>query len=273
MSSRSRLRVWEGWDHWVAPRRRGAYRVAVYAHCRQSTIPNAASKNVDSNQSHMNIRFRENPEIPAVYRRFAVGVGAFFTIAASQVAGGQQSTSAASDTSLLSAILKAAISEVGPVELRVDPRPLVADSAVYGVEPQVIAPISPAVLRQRTAVIRAAGLRTVDATKVGQNKDCPGVFVIIQHDLLRNPNTHAGCPDKSFYVLAVALPRPGRDVLPGDEVYNRDVERAARGYWAARVIQTNLGPGGSSVKASDYVLAKRAGTWVVIKMVGLMYAE
>jgi hypothetical protein len=221
----------------------------------------------------MNIRFRENRETPAVSRRFAVRVAAFFTIAASQLAGGQQSTNAAGDTNLLSAILKAAIADAGREELRVDPRPLVAHAELYTVQSEDIAPVSRAVVRRRTAVIRAAGLRTVDATKVGQNKDCPGVFVIVQHDSLGNSNTHAGCPKEAFDVLAVALPIPGRDVLPGDEVYDRDVERAARGYWAARVIQTNLGPGGSSVKASDYVLAKRAGSWVVIKIVGLMYVE
>ncbi len=209
----------------------------------------------------MSMRSREKRGIPAIYRWFALGMGVFFTIAASHVAGGQQPTSAAADTGLLSAILRAAISGAGGGELRVDPRPLVADSEVDGVEPQVIASVSPAVLRQRTAVIRAAGLRTVDATKVGQNLTCRGVFVIDLPDSLGNSTRHVGCPKEALDVLAVALPRAGRDVLPGHEVYDRDVERAARGYWAARVIQTSLGPGGSSVKASDYVLAKRAGTW------------
>ncbi len=222
----------------------------------------------------MSMRSRENPEIPAIFRRFALGVGLFFVIAASHAAGGQQSTSAAADTSLLSAILRAAISDAGRVDLRVDPRPLVADSELGSVQPGVIVPVSPAVLRRRTAVIRAAGLRTVDARKVGQNKDCPGMFVIGKRDWFGIPtNSHDRCPKEALDVLAVALPRPGRDVLPGGEVYDRDVERAARGYWAARVLQTSLGPGGSSLKASDYVLARRAGTWVVIKIVGLAYSE
>lgn len=221
----------------------------------------------------MNICVSEGWEMAAVYRRFAVGVGAFFTIAASQVAAGQQATSAAADTSLLSVILKAAISEAGRLELRVDPRPLVAFPEQYDVQPEAIARISPAVARRRNAIIRAAGLRTVDATKVGLNEDCPGVFVMGRPDSLGHSDTHAGCPKEAFYVLAIALPRPGRDVLPVDEVYDRDTETAARGYWAARVIRTNVGPGGSSVYASDYVLAKRAGSWVVVKIVGLMYTE
>lgn len=221
----------------------------------------------------MSMCYRKNGQIPAIYRWFAFGVGAFLTIAATHAAGGQQSTSAAADTSLLSAILKAAISDTRG-ELRVDPRPLVADSELGDVQPDLIVPVSPAVLRLRTAVIRAAGLRTVDATNVGQNKDCPGGFVMSKPDSLGNPtNVHERCPKEVFYVLAIALPRPGRDALPGNEVYDRDAERAARGYWAARVIQTLLGPAGSNLKQSDYVLAKRAGTWVVIKVVALAFSE
>jgi hypothetical protein len=221
----------------------------------------------------MNSRFRENREIPAVYRRFALGVGAFFTIAASEVAGGQQSTGAAADTSLLSAILKAAISDAGRVELRVDPRPLVADPELYTVQSEAIAPVSALVVRRRSDVIQAAGLRTIDATIVNQNSKCPGTFVIGKLDSLHHSNSHVGCPEEPFYVLAVGLPRPGSDALAEDEVYDRDTEKAGRGYWAARVIRTLIGPGGSSVHASDYVLEKRAGTWVVVKIVGLMYIE
>ena len=213
----------------------------------------------------MTMRSKKNREIPATYRWFAIGFGVFFTIAATHAAGGQPSTSAAADTNLLSAILRAAISDAGRVELRVDPRPLVADSELYDVQPGAFFPVSPAVMRRRTGAIRAAGLRTVDATKMGQNKDCPGIFVISKR--------HDRCPIEALDVLAVGLPRPGRDVLPGDQVYDRDVERAALGYWAARVIRTGLGQGGSSLYASDYVLAKRAGRWVVIKIVGLAYSE
>lgn len=222
----------------------------------------------------MSMRSRENREIPAIYRWFVFGAGVFVTIAASHVAGGQQSTSAAADMNLLSAILKAAISDARPEELRVEPRPLVADSELGDVQPGLIVPVSPAVLRLRSAVIRAAGLRTVDATKVGQNKDCPGGFVWSKPDSLGNPtNVHERCPKEVFYVLAIALPRRGRDDFPGNEVYDRDTESPARGYWAARVIQTYLGPAGSNLKEADYVLAKRAGTWAVVKIVVLSFSE
>jgi hypothetical protein len=220
----------------------------------------------------MNIRCRKNHEIPAIIRGLAVPIGALFTIAVSQVAGGQRSTDATDDTHLLSAMLKAAKADVGRGELRVDPRPLVWNHELYTVEPEAIASVSPRVVRRRTAVIHAAGLRTADAKRLNQN-NCPGVFVMRQDDSVNHTDPHAGCPEGPFYVLAIGPPRAGTAVLTGDQVYDGGARTAARGYWAARVIRTALGSGGSSVYASDYVLTKRSGAWVVIKIVGLTYTE
>jgi hypothetical protein len=222
----------------------------------------------------MNIHSQERREFPAMYGWLHLAVGVLFAIGAPSFAACQQTTSLAGDASLLSAILRAAISDAGQVDMRVDPRPLIADSELFDVQSDLIVPVARSVLRRRTAVIRAAGLRTVDATKVGQNKDCPGVFVMGRPDSLGIPaKSHGRCPKEAFDVLAIALPRPGADALPGDEAYDRDTESPARGYWAARVIHTALGQGGSSVKASDYVLARRAGKWVVVKIVVLAFSE
>lgn len=224
-------------------------------------------------RGHMNIGSRENHRIAATYGKSALAIGAFFLIGASPVASARQSTDAASDGQLLSAILKAAKLQAGRLELRVDPRPLKADSTLTSVQPEGIAAVSPSVVHLRTGVIRGSGLQPVDARIVNQNSNCPGVLVIGQPDSLGVSNAHAGCPGKQFAVLAIGLPRRGNPALAGREVYDRDSKAAARGYWAARVIQTSLGPVGSSVHASDYVLTKRAGEWVVVKIVGLMYTE
>jgi hypothetical protein len=220
----------------------------------------------------MNIGSREIRTIASICGNCAFAVGVVFVMGASHLAVAQQSD-AASDSQLLSAILKTAESEAGRIELRVDPRPLIADATLTSVQPQAIATVSPSLVRLRTDVIRASGLRPVDATIVNQNSDCRGVLVIGQRDSLGVSNAHGGCPDKQFAVLAIGLPRRGKAILAGREVYDRDSESAARGYWAARIIQTSLGPLGSSVHASDYVLTKRAGKWVVVKVVGLMYTE
>lgn len=195
-------------------------------------------------------------------------------LAASQHAGGQQSTRMARDTSLMSAILNAAISDIRGGRLRVDPRPLIAREGLEEVRSEDIASISPAVVRLRTAAIRTLGLSIVDATKVNQNRKCPGAFVLGKPDSLgHHTDAHEGCPKESFYVMAIGLPRPGVALLAPDSVYDRETEKAARGYWAARVIRTAMGPGGSNLNVSDYVLTRRTGTWVVIKMVGLSYSE
>lgn len=203
----------------------------------------------------------------------AFAVGAFFVIPASDSAGHQGPTTYAADSSLLSAIVKAAIIDTGPgEELRVDPLPLVARDEMEEVLSKDMVPVSPEVLRRRTEIIRAAGLRTVDAVRVKQSKDCPGIFYVGKRDSLRRPLIHPGCPKQFFYVLAIALPRPGTRVFPG-QVYDRDTQQPARGHWAARVIRTAIGPGGTSLYAADYVLARRGGKWSVIKIVGILYSE
>lgn len=221
----------------------------------------------------MNTGSKEFRKIEAFYGKSVLAVGACFIISASPMVRVRQSTDAASDRQLLSAILHTAKLQAGRVELRVDPRPLTGAGTQTSVQPEALAVVSPSVVRLRTDAIRAAGLQPVDATIVNQNSNCPGVQVIGQRDSLGVSNVHAGCPNKQLAVLAIGLPRRGKAVSPGREVYDRDLEAAARGYWAARVIQTSLGPIGSSVHASDYVLTKRAGEWVVVKVVGLMYTE
>jgi hypothetical protein len=224
----------------------------------------------------MNSHFTKIGEIPATYRRFAVSVSAFFVISAAHVAGAQRVTGADVDTDVLSAILKAPASDAGPVGLRVDPRPLTADAAYqYDIEPPAMARVSADVIRRRTDVIRVAGLRAADTTIVNQSRKCPGAMVINPVDSAGRVDAKrvAGCPEDPFDVVSVGPPRPGSAILPDDSVYDRDSETAARGYWAVRVIRKTLGHGRSSAYAADYVLVKRAGAWVVVRKVGLMYSE
>lgn len=218
----------------------------------------------------------EAPRVVDVYRRFAGHIGVFFLIAASQIAGAQPTPRAVTDADVLPVILKAALSEAGRGDLRVDPRPLISDATyLYAVQPEVIAPVSAAVVDGRAAVIRAAGLPVVDTTVVNRSRNCPGALVSSHPDSLgRVDNTRVtGCPEEPFVVLAVGPPRPGSAAIPADQVYDRAAETAACGHWAARVIRTTLGHGRSSVYAADYVLAERAGKWMVVKIVGLMYSE
>jgi hypothetical protein len=223
----------------------------------------------------MNRHLSKVREIPATYRRFAVSLSTFLMICASPVAA-QRVTGADIDTDVMSAILKFAASAGGAVDLRVDPRPLAADAVnQYEIGTESIAHVSAEVIRRRTDAIRVAGLRAADTLVVNQSRKCPGALVVRPADSLGrvDANRVAGCPEGPFDVISVGPPRPGSVILPNDSVYDRSSETAAHGYWAARVIRTTLGHGGSSTYAADYVLAKRDGAWLVIKKVGLMYSE
>jgi hypothetical protein len=179
-----------------------------------------------------------------------------------------------SDTAMLRAVLRAAMTEPGRGEIKVDPRPFNDNDGLYSVSSEAVVTIPDSILRRRTAVINALGLSTVDATVVGQNARCPGVFVgVADQTPDRKDSAHAECPRRQFYVLAIGLPRAGTVQLPNGEVYDRTNVRAGHGYWAVRVIRTNMGPTGSSVHASDYVVQNARGKWEVVKVVGLMYTE
>lgn len=202
-----------------------------------------------------------------------VGVAAIGTFGLAANAKAQEATSLASNLNLLSAILGAAIADAPGPDLRVDPRPMMANARYTTVQSEAMLSISGTVWRRRAAVIRAAGLHTVDATRVGQSKVCPGTLVLGHTDSLGISHTHEGCPVKSFSTLVIGLPRPGVKVLRQNEVYDLDTESVARGYWAARVIRTSLASVGSVVLAADYVLTREGGRWKVVKIVGLMYTE
>ena len=221
----------------------------------------------------MRISISSKASVVSVGRITRAAVALVICAVAPLTAQVRDDSGSASDLKLLSAMLEAASREAQRMELRVDPRPLLAAFRNHSIRAGGMAPLSSATQRARVAVIRAAGFRAVDATKVGQNQACPGTFALVKPDSTRVSNSYPGCPNRTFAVLVVGLPRIGTAVRPQGEVYDRQTESAAQGYWAARVIRTTLTPNGSSVYASDYVLSKRDGMWTVVKIIGLMYTE
>lgn len=224
----------------------------------------------------MNKLNEDRPRVFDICCRLTSRTGVFFLIAASQVVGAQPSPRTVTEAEVLPVILRAALSDGARGDLRVDPRPLIADASyLYAVQPEVIASVGTAVIEGRAAIIRAAGLAVVDTTVVNQSKSCPGTLVLSRPDSLKGvDNTRVvGCPEKPFDILTVGPPRPGSAAIPKDQIYDRSTETAACGYWAVRVIRTTLGHGRSTAFAADYVVTQRASEWVVVKTVGLMYAE
>jgi hypothetical protein len=154
--------------------------------------------------------------------------------------------------------------------VKVDPRPLRADEWIHSVEDQHIVEVADSVSAVRSAILRSLGLSTVDALHVGQNRECPGIMVPSDDTLF---DVHRTCPRKPFTVIAIALPRPGDSHIPTNQVYDRERMRAAHGYSAVRVIRTALGPGGSSVLVSDFVMARTESGWRFVRAVPLMDIE
>jgi hypothetical protein len=216
-----------------------------------------------------------NTEIWAIFRHRGLIALAAFGLAVSQVAGAQRPSGADAGSALLSAILKSAASDAGRSDLQVDPRPLIADRAVYGLEANDIARVSPTVLRQRIAAIKAAGFIPVDTIIVNKASQCLGTLVLSPVDSGRTADDResVGCPETPLSVVAVGPPRRGAATLPPDQIYERETERAARGYWSARVVRKTMGHGRATTYAADYVLTRRGGTWAVTKIVGLMYTD
>jgi len=223
----------------------------------------------------MNILTRIRKIPPPVYRRLGGLTATVLTSVVPQLASAQKLRAANSDTAALSAILKAAAAESRQEEFQVDPRPLRANpNQLYEVEPGVLARVTDRILRQREAVINSVGLRTADTALLNASRSCPGSLVASP---LGSPpaveRPVSGCPPESLIVLTVGPPRRGTAVLPSNQAYDRDRETARIGYWSARVIRTSVRVVKMHAFAADYVLAKRAGRWEVIKVVSLMYSE
>lgn len=186
---------------------------------------------------------------------------------------GAQEARLSSDLNLLSVILQAATTDAGRADLRIDPRPMNADAGNLTAISEAMLRLPAAVLSRRVAVIRAAGLRTIDATHVGREEGCLGTFVIGSPDARGVSHAHDDCPSKQFATLVIGLPRPEVDCKGFVEPNAGSSQPVAEGQWVSRVIRTTFAPTGSTVYAADYVLARRSGKWNVVKIVGLLFGD
>jgi hypothetical protein len=176
------------------------------------------------------------------------------------------------ETALFAAVVLDAVARGGRVPSKVDPRPLSADTSVWDVSEENLAAVPKTTVDQRIAILRRMGVESVDAIANAINATCPGIFASIQPDTaaLRADTTYVRCPSQRYYAVALGLPREGRELLPENAVYDRKRQVAARGYSAVRVIQTHLGPTGSSANVSDYVMQRVNGVWTLARVVGII---
>ena len=192
--------------------------------------------------------------MPCSSRLAVLAAVASLGCAAPATAGGQRGApSGAADTALLSAVVRAARADLGTLRMVVDPRPLREVLEVTYTK-RSFAPAAPAVLRAREAAIRSAGAEPGDAVALARTDGCAGrLYPIAPSDSVKGePDPHAGCPREGRFVVGVGLPRPGKVRLPPGQVYEeRGIPAdAALGYWAVRVIVTDLSPGGRPSRAT-----------------------
>jgi len=92
-------------------------------------------------------------------------------------------TVAASDTALLSAVVRAARVDAGKLPVKADPRPLpvtsdayvaTIDNATFIGETSSMLAIPDSVLAMRTVAIRRLGVEPIDASVLAQSEACPG---------------------------------------------------------------------------------------------------
>lgn len=182
-------------------------------------------------------------------------------------------TTAASDTALLAEIVRALRSTEGQgLRLMVDVRPLRPDSALFEIVQEQFAATSRVDLEARKSALRQLGVDPVDATRVGQSEHCQGIFVGRVSGSAARSDVHSDCPTTPTLIAAIALPRPTVPP-PHGEVYPLDQQATAVGYWAVRVIATQLSRNGSAVRHSDYIMRREGSVWRFVKAIGLMWIE
>lgn len=153
---------------------------------------------------------------------------------------------------------------VGPDSLAIDPRPLIPSPTVLGVSPATLALITAAELDARRAVLRE--MKVGEGTYTGFG-NCPGILVPPPPPPEVDTRKER-CPKDRSVSGAVALPRVGGAYLPPGYIDQREAGRA-EGHFAVRVLLTWREPGGASMTAYDFVMARDSAEWRLVKKVGL----
>jgi hypothetical protein len=208
----------------------------------------------------------------------AVAAATLLCLVAGGCAGAMRSGPArGAEPEIFAAVAARLQSDAAGVPLRIDPRPLIADSALVELIPQLataapdlvhtppsaLAPVPVAVTEERRRILSRLG---ITAGEVPTYTECPGGLVPPG----RPPGRRSGCPAADTIEAAVSLSRPGGADLPGSNT-NAHGDRGRR---SVRVIRRELRPSGATQAAYDFVLSRDPGTgWRVSRVVALVIAE
>ena len=168
----------------------------------------------------------------------------------------------AADTSLFAAVVRAARSRAAG-RVSVDPRPLVAHPSVSDVDSSTLAVVSPKILIDRSAVLSGLGIPTTRDVSRG---NCHSTTAAPPPPGVESPWPD-DCPQNAATAIALGLPRVGGAYFPNRGLDIRSA-MAEPDRVTVRVISAFRGPAGSTLRVSDYVMAKSSGHWVLVRIVG-----
>jgi hypothetical protein len=172
------------------------------------------------------------------------------------------------DTVLFTAAVQSMMAE-HQTRLRVDPRPLHADSVASNedylrfAEPSV-ADTRPDVAKARSAALRRLGVPEADAVAASR---CPGVEAI-----LSAAEAAQRCPFGRELVAILGLARRSGAVRPSPD--STDLGGGGRqGYWVMRALEMHLNQHSRATIVADYTMGWKAGGWTVVKKEPLFILE
>jgi hypothetical protein len=180
------------------------------------------------------------------------------------------------DIALFRAVVLAIKDDVGPEVLAIDPRPLIAGREVTRARDNTRAPVSSKEIGARLAVLQDLGVGVTSDD--GSFGTCPSVMVPPPPPPGINRKT-TECPKSRSLVANVALPRPGGAYVPrGAGAYLPNLSAEQQGLndedqVAVRALVTFRGPEGASMTGYDFVMAREASGWKLVKKVAVFWVE
>lgn len=171
------------------------------------------------------------------------------------------------DSNVFLAVAQSVKQNAGPLPIEIDPRPLRADPEVLEANASTLAHVADGAVQARLSVLRRLG---IPATDNATYRHCSGVLVGPPPP--GQSDQRLNCPDRTFFVAAIGLPRAGGAYLPSGPIDEREAGLRT-GHVAVRVLLTHLSPQGASMTAYDYVFKRDFSAWSLVKRVSLFYTD
>ncbi len=185
------------------------------------------------------------------------------------------------DVTLFAAVLHKIWLDSSRYDLRIDPRPLRNDPRLVTLRPMDVMAdrVEPDLWRTplaedaavetqaRRALLQQLGVLEADGLKP---QSCPGVLVPGTPEAQEQRRRY--CPEKSYQIVMIALPRAGGSYWPNN--VDERSKYAEHSIVSVRIIVSALSIAGSVEHSSDYVFAHRGSSgWQLLEVRSLLIVE